>query len=168
MVALYIAGCWFFGLAWIGTLSALAPAESDLARRIGGALAVAGIAVLVAATTVVVAASNTTALPDGRLTDHAMWAYALGAAAPVLVLGVLTGRGAFARRAVFVLASVPALAYVGLSPIAFRAEGERLGGTALRVHDHHGLVLAAMCLVAALPTVAAVPRHGHDAATLPV
>jgi hypothetical protein len=165
---LYIAGCWFFGLVWIGTLSALAPAESNLARRVGGAVAVAGIAVVVAATTVVVAAANAAAQPDGRVTRDGMWAYVLGAAVPVLVLGVLTGRSAFVRRAVFVLASVPALVYVGLSATAFRTEGERLDGTALRVHEHHNLVLVAMCLAAALPAVAAVPRHERDAATLPV
>ncbi len=162
----YVLGCWMFGLAWIGLLSALAPSELPRVVAIARITLVVGVAVVLGATAVIVAAGNSTASGAAagfgtlRPTRTGLWAYSLGCAVPVTLLGLLAARRALARPILAAVAVLTAVAVLVASAAAFRPAGEKLDGLAATAHDHHVLVVVALVLPIALLVVAvAVPRH---------
>jgi hypothetical protein len=166
-VVFYVLGCWLFGLAWIGLLSALASSELPWVVRIARATLVLGVAVVLGATAVIVAAGNSIggsgqgALASTHPTRTGLWFYSLGCAVPVTLLGLLAARRALARPILSALAALPAVAVLVASAAAFRPSGAKLDGLAATAHDHHALVVAALVLPVALvaAAVASPPRR---------
>jgi hypothetical protein len=155
--ALYVAGCWVFGLAWIGLLSALAGAERPWVTHLARGIYTAGIAVILVVTVVIVAAANAVAISGPSRSG--IWTYALGSAIPVTLLGFVTMRRVFPRPWVTGAATLPAIAFLVGSAAAFRPKGVRLDGLAETAHDHHALVVAALLTVIGLPSATLVlPR----------
>ena len=157
-MAIYIAGCWMFGLVWVGVLSALVESEIDWLPRIGRAVYVAGVAFILVVTAVIVGASTSFALFSPSRTG--LWIYALGAALPVTLIGFGAARPALPRRWLVAAGTLPAVAIVLVAPAAYRPWGTRLDGLAAFAHDHHALVVAALALaIVVLGTTVALPRR---------
>ena len=159
----YVAGCWLFGLVWIGILSEVSKAESPRLVALARAVFVAGVAIMLGVTAVIVASANSN--PDARLhpSRTGVWGYSLGCAIPVTLLALLATRRAFARQLALAAAIVPVIALLALEAAAFRPAGAKLDGLAQTAHTHHLLVVAALIVaVAALAAVAAIPKRGPE------
>ena len=157
-MAIYIAGCWMFGLVWVGVLSALVESEIDWVAVLGRAVYVGGVGFILVVTAVIVGASTSFALfsPSQR----GFWFYSLGAALPVTLIGFLAARPALPHRWLVAASTLPAVAVVLVSPKAYRPWGTHLDGLAAFAHDHHGLVVAGLALCVVLMAAAvSVPRR---------
>jgi hypothetical protein len=158
-MALYVAGCWIFGLVWIAVLSALGWSDGGWAVALRRGSFVLGVAVMLGATVVIVAASNGV---DGLHPSRTgVWFYCLGCAVPVTVLAFLVARAAFSRAFSSTVGTLAALVLLAVSAAAFREYGKPIDGFAAKAHDHHALVVMALLVPLLVLVVACLPLRSH-------
>jgi hypothetical protein len=158
-MALYVAGCWVFGLAWIAVLSALGWSDGGwaVALRRGGF--VLGVAVMLGATVVIVAASNGDQGVNPSRTG--MWFYCLGCAVPVTLIAFLVARPAFSRAFSSAVGTLAALVLLAVSAAAFREYGKPIDGFAAMAHHHHALVVMTFLVPLLVLVVACLPLRSR-------
>jgi len=159
MAALYVVGCWIFGLVWIAVLSALGWSDRGWAAAVRRGSFVLGVAVMLGATVVIVAASNGFHAVNPSRTG--VWFYCLGCAVPVTALAFLVARPAFSRAYASAVGTLAALVLLAASAAAFREYGKPIDGFAATVHDHHALVVTALLVPPLVLLVACLPLRSR-------